>query len=109
MCFLFPLFFLGPSLPHDGTTVLFAPNLRGCMGPRADRQRTCIHLRMDSIDSASAGASVSASAVQQMEPRTEAMSLYLSIYLYLPIYLSICIYAHVYVYAHYILNGKEVQ
>ena len=66
-------------------------------------------LRMDSIDSASAGASVSASAVQQMEPRTEAMSLYLSIYLYLPIYLSICIYAHVYVYAHYILNGKEVQ
>ena len=55
------------------------------------------HIRIDSIDSASAGASVSASAVQQMEPRTEAMSLYLSIDLYLLIYLSICIYAHVYV------------
>ena len=55
-------------------------------------------LRIDSIDSASAGASVSASAVQQMEPRTEAMSLYLSIYLYLPIYLSICIYMHMSMY-----------
>ena len=46
-------------------------------------------LRIDSIDSASAGTSVSASAVQQMEPRTEAMSLYLYIYIYLSTYLFV--------------------
>ena len=63
-------------------------------------------LRIDSIDSASAGASVSASAVQQWSRELRQC---LSIYLYIYIYLSICIYAHVYVYAHYILNGKEVQ
>ena len=55
-------------------------------------------LRMDSIDSASAGASVSASAVQQMEPRTEAMSLYLSIYIYIYLSTYLFVYMHMSMY-----------
>ena len=77
-----------------GWDAIYSQGFGGCVGPLA-------YIK-DSV-----------SAVQQMEPRTEAMSLYLSVYLYIYIYLStylsICIYAHVYVYVHYILNGKEVQ
>ena len=53
-------------------------------------------LRIDSIDSANAGASVSARAVQQMEPRTEAMSLYLYIYIYLSTYLFVYMHMSMY-------------